>query len=136
MPHATSDSMSQPTTNGDAPSSKFVSHVTSYPVVSDTLSTLAQHPVGKQSLDIADRAYQTFGKPVEPYAQNAFSYVKPYAQKADEMADSGLGKVDERFPIVHEDTHTVIDTAKSYAFWPYHYLSGTWQGMYSCSITT
>lgn len=124
MPHSTSDMA----TNGSQPSSKFISHVTSYPVVNDSIETFKQHPVGKQSLDIADRAYQTFGKPVEPYAQNAFSYVKPYAQKADEMAASGLGHVDQRFPIVKEDTSTVIDTAKSYAFWPYSYLTSTWQG--------
>ncbi|KAK5119237.1 hypothetical protein LTR85_007851 [Meristemomyces frigidus] len=123
--------MSSSVTNGDSPSSKFISHVTSYPVVNDSIETFKQHPVGKQSLDIADRAYQTFGKPVEPYAQNAFSYVKPYAQKADEIADSGLGKVDSRFPIVKEETNTVIDTAKSYAFWPYNYLSSTWQDEYT-----
>ncbi|KAK5131175.1 hypothetical protein LTR08_001261 [Meristemomyces frigidus] len=128
MPHATSETS---VTNGDQPSSKFISHVTSYPVVNDSIETFKQHPVGKQSLEIADRAYQTFGKPVEPYAQNAFSYVKPYAQKADEMADSGLGHVDQRFPIVKEDTHTVIDTAKSYAFWPYSYLTSTWQDEYT-----
>ena len=130
MPHSTTE-MTTTTTNGDQPSSKFISHVTSYPVVNDSIETFKHHPVGKQSLDIADRAYQTFGKPVEPYAQNAFSYVKPYAQKADEMAATGLGRVEQRFPIVREDTGTVVETAERYAFWPYSYVSSTWQGEFA-----
>lgn len=129
MPHATNGTMSQDQlTNGETPSSKFLSHVTSYPMVNDGIETFKQHPVGKKSLEIADGAYQRVGKPVEPYLQQGFNYVKPYYERADEMADSGLGHVDHRFPIVKEDTHTVIDTAKSYAFWPYNYVWSTWNG--------
>jgi len=131
MPHATNGTMSQDQlTNGETPSSKFLSHVTSYPMVNDGIETFKQHPVGKKSLEIADGAYQRVGKPVEPYLQQGFNYVKPYYERADEMADSGLGHVDHRFPIVKEDTHTVIDTAKSYAFWPYNYVWSTWNDEY------
>lgn len=39
----------------------------------------------------------------------------PYIAKADSLGDHGLSKVDERFPIVKEDTEkikgTIIDTA-------------------------
>lgn len=126
MPHATNGNMSM--TNGESPSSKFISHVASYPVVNDGIETFKQHSVGKKSLELADGAYQRVGKPVEPYLQQGFSYVKPYYEKADSMADSGLGHVDQRFPIVKEETHTVVDTAKSYAFWPYNYVSSTWNG--------
>ncbi|TKA27073.1 hypothetical protein B0A50_05264 [Salinomyces thailandicus] len=117
-------------TNGESPSSKFISHVASYPVVNDGIETFKQHSVGKKSLELADGAYQRVGKPVEPYLQQGFSYVKPYYEKADSMADSGLGHVDQRFPIVKEETHTVVDTAKSYAFWPYNYVSSTWNDEY------
>merc|ERR1712230_7515 len=131
MPHAMNGTMSQDQlTNGETPSSKFLSHVTSYPMVNDGIETFKQHPVGKKSLEIADGAYQRVGKPVEPYLQQGFNYVKPYYERADEMADSGLGHVDHRFPIVKEDTHTVIDTAKSYAFWPYNYVWSTWNDEY------
>merc|ERR1711939_306637 len=59
MPHATNGTMSQDQlTNGETPSSKFLSHVTSYPMVNDGIETFKQHPVGKKSLEIADGAYQ------------------------------------------------------------------------------
>ena len=128
MPHATDDMSSQTTSNGEQPSSKFINHVTSYPVVNDSIETFKQNPYGKKSLEIADGAYQKFGKPVEPYLQTPYSYAKPYVSKADELADSGLGSVESRFPIVKEDTHTVVDTAKSYAFWPFSYVLSTWDG--------
>ena len=128
MPHAIDDMTSQTFTNGEQPSSKFINHVTSYPVVNDSIETFKQNPYGKKSLEIADGAYQKFGKPVEGYLQTPYSYAKPYVSKADELADSGLGSVESRFPIVKEDTNTVVDTAKSYAFWPFSYLYGTWDG--------
>lgn len=136
MPHATNSqdttmSSSNSMANGSADkTSKFLSHATSYPVVNDSIETFKSHPYGKKSLEIADGAYQKFGKPVEGYLETPYSYVKPYVNKADELADAGLGHVDERFPIVKEDTHTVIDTAKSYAFWPYSYLYSTWDDEY------
>lgn len=127
MPHAT-----ETLTNGDKPSnsSKFLSHLTSYPAVHDGIETYKANPYGKKSLELADGAYSRFGKPVEPYLEKPYGYAKPYVQKADELADSGLTKVEGHFPIVKEDTNTVIDTAKSYAFWPYNYLSNAWQDEY------
>ncbi|KAH9822044.1 Pathogenesis associated protein Cap20 [Teratosphaeria destructans] len=116
--------------NGNRPSSKFISHATSYPVVSDGIETFKQNPYGKKSLELADGAYQKFGKPVQGYLETPYSYVKPYVAKADEMADAGLGYVDSKVPIVKEDTHTVIDTAKQYAFWPYSYAMNTWNDEY------
>jgi len=121
MPHATDDMSSQTMTNGDKASSKFISHVTSYPVVNDGIETFKSYPIGKKSLEIADGAYQRFGKPVEPYLETPYSYAKPYVEKADELADSGLQQVDSRFPIVREETSTIIDTGKSYILWPRDY---------------
>ncbi|KAK3652744.1 hypothetical protein LTR56_005039 [Elasticomyces elasticus] len=130
MPHATTDDMSTSLTNGDKPSSKFLSHVTSYPVVNDSISTFKSNPYAKQALEIADGAYQKFGKPVEPYLETPYSYAKPYIAAADEIADNGLQKVDGRFPIVKEDTEKVVETGKSYVFWPYNYLYGTYSDEY------
>ncbi|EMC95840.1 hypothetical protein BAUCODRAFT_34609 [Baudoinia panamericana UAMH 10762] len=129
MPHATKE-RSNNMTNGDMQSSKTLSHVTSYPVVNDAIETFKSYPIGKKSIEIADEAYQRFGKPVEPYLETPYSYAKPYVQKADELADSGLKQVDTHFPIVTEDTNTIIDTAKSYAFWPYNYAVNTYNDEY------
>jgi len=126
MPHATENM-----TNGDKPSSHFISHLTSYPVVNDGIETYKSYPLGKKSLEIVDGAYTRFGKPVEPYLETPYSYAKPYVQKADELADSGLKRIDTHFPIVKEDTTTIVDTAKGYIFWPYNYLTETWQDEYT-----
>lgn len=122
-------------TNGDKASSKFIDRVTSYPVVSDGIENFKQNAYGKKSLEIADGAYQRFAKPVEPYLETPYSYAKPYVTKADELAASGLGHVDQRFPIVKEDTNTIVDTTKSYVFWPFkvandgkNYVFSTWNG--------
>ncbi|EME42695.1 hypothetical protein DOTSEDRAFT_73495 [Dothistroma septosporum NZE10] len=128
MPHATSE---QPLTNGDKPSSQFVHHLTSYPVVNDSIKAVQKNPYGKKSIEIADGAYQRFGKPVEPYLETPYSYAKPYVQKVDEIADSGLSHVEHRFPIVKEDTHTIVDNVKSLIWWPYSYTTNTWQDEYS-----
>lgn len=158
MPHAedTNNTMGDSLVNGDKPSSQFLSvsasnhltkltqetdhphqHLTSYPVVSDSIETFKSNPYGAKSLDIADATYARFGKPVMPYLQTPISYAAPYVQKADELADKGLGQVDNHFPIVKEDTQTLKDTAVHYAFFPLHvagqgkdYLLGTWQDEY------
>ncbi|KJX96502.1 CAP20-like protein [Zymoseptoria brevis] len=128
MPHAT-----ETLTNGDksSSSSQFISHLTSLPAVNDGIETFKSNPYGKKSLEIVDGAYTRIGKPVEPYLQTPYSYAKPYVQKADELADSGLSWGEKQFPIVKEDTHTIVDTAKGYIFFPYSYLSKTWQDEYS-----
>lgn len=135
MPHATENGTT-PKVNGDSaslPPSKFLKHVTSYPVVNDGINNFKSHPYGRKSIDLADSAYQRFGKPVEPYLETPLSYAKPYVEKADALADSGLEQVDARFPIVKEDTNTVIETGKSYIFYPFklagdgkQYLLETW----------
>lgn len=127
MPHSTA---TETLTNGESKnSSKFLNHLSSYPAVHDGIETYKSNPYGKKSLELADGAYARFAKPVEPYLEKPYGYAKPYVQKADELADNGLSKVDTHFPIVKEDTHTIVDTAKSYILWPYSYVSSTWNGM-------
>nr|POE93402.1 hypothetical protein CFP56_19414 [Quercus suber] len=137
MPHATDSNMAS-VTNGDSSNSKFISKVTSYPIVHDTIDGFQSNPYGKKSIELVDGAYQKFGKPVEPYFETPYNYAKPYVAKADELASSGLDKVDAHFPIVKEDTQTVLDTGKSYILWPFavanngkDYVLKTWNDEYT-----
>lgn len=94
-------------------------HLTSYPVVSDSISTFKSNPYGKKSLDLADTGFETFVKPVLPYAQKPYGLVAPIVAKADAMADGGLSKVDQTFPIVKQDTDKIKGTVLDYAFLPF-----------------
>lgn len=93
--------------------------MTSYPVVSDSIETFKSNPYGAKSLEVADGAYSRFGKPFVPYLRTPYSYAAPYVAKADSIADASLNTVDNHFPIVKEDTQTLYDSAKSWAFWPF-----------------
>jgi len=137
MPHAERDTMSQPLVNGDKPSSQFLAHLTSYPVISDSISTFKSNPYGQKSLSLADQGYSRLVAPVIPYAQRPYGYVAPYVAKADSIGDSGLSKVDEKFPIVKEDTEKVKNTVLDYAFFPLrvagdgkNYVFNTYSGEY------
>ena len=67
---------------------------------------------------MAETGYKQFVAPVLPYAQGPYGYVKPYVEKADEMADSSLTKVDQKFPIVREDAQKIKGTVMDLAFMP------------------
>jgi len=117
MPHAENETMST-TVNGEKPSSLFLSHLTSYPVVSDTISTFKANPYGKKSIDIADTGYAKFAKPILPYLSRPYEYVSPYVHKVDSLADTGLSKVEQTFPVVKEDTEKLKGSVKEIAFFP------------------
>ena len=93
-------------------------HLQSYPVVSDSISTFKSNPYGQKSIAIADNTYAKIVAPFVPYAQRPYSLVKPYVAKADEIADTGLNKVDARFPIVKEDSKKVYGSILDFAFMP------------------
>lgn len=82
-------------------------HLVSYPVVSDGISNFKSNPYGQKSINLAESINKSFVAPVLPYAQGPYGYVKPYVAKADEMADTGLTKVDQKFPIVKEDAEKI-----------------------------
>lgn len=100
----------KPTMNGETPAYKSFDHFVSYPIISDSISTFKTYPLGQRSIDITHSAYCTFIAPLSPYLSKA----APYVTRADELAESGLGKIEERFPIVKEPTenikNTVVDT--------------------------
>lgn len=100
----------KPTMNGETPAYKSFGHLVSYPIISDSISTFKTYPLGQRSIDITHSAYCTFIAPLSPYLSKA----APYVTRADELAESGLGKIEQRFPIVKEPTenikNTVVDT--------------------------
>lgn len=142
MPHAEENKMSQTQTltNGDS-KSQFLSHLKSYPIVSDGVDTVKSNQYGAKSIEIADAAYSKVGKPLEPHLRGPYSYAKPYVEKADHLADQALTSIDNRFPIVKQDTNTIFDNVKSIAFWPFSvansskdYVLRTWEDEYNKTV--
>lgn len=127
MPHSTTETV----VNGDSsPSSKTLSHFTSYPTVASGIDTFKANPYGKKSIELVNGTYARFGKPVEGYLETPYQYAKPYVNKADELGDKALETVDGHFPIVKEKPETIYETGKSWVFWPYTYAVDAWNGMF------
>lgn len=125
MPHSTTETV----VNGDtSPSSKTLSHITSYPTVASGIDTFKANPYGKKSIELVNNTYTRFGKPVEGYLEAPYQYAKPYVSKADELGDKALETVDGHFPIVKEKPETIYETGKSWVFWPYNYAKNAWDG--------
>lgn len=122
MPHAEKDStsptMTEVMTNGEKPSSQFIGHLTSYPVVSDSIGFYKENPYGAKSLSLAHDVYQRFFTPFQPYLEGPYSYVAPYVTKADSLGDAGLKKIDSTFPIVKEETATLKGKVTDVAMFP------------------
>ena len=93
-------------------------HLTSYPVVSDSISTLKATTAGQKVHSIADNTYKSIAPHIIPYAQGPYGYVAPYVAKADSVAADGLTKVDQKFPIVKEDTQSIKNSVMDLAFLP------------------
>lgn len=93
-------------------------HLTSYPVISDSIETFKGNPYGAKSLEISGNAYNTISKPILPYLSKPYEYVSPYVAKADSLGDSFLSKVDEKAPVVKKPTSEIVDNAKGLAFFP------------------
>lgn len=106
-------------TNGEKPSSLFISHLTSYPVVSDGITTYKSNPYGAKSISLTLDAYKRFFVPVEPYLKGPYSYIAPYLAKADSLGDQGLSKLDSSVPIVKEETATLKDKVTGVALFPF-----------------
>ncbi|KAH0542795.1 hypothetical protein FGG08_002843 [Glutinoglossum americanum] len=119
MPHSEKHGMGEPTMNGEGPlHSLFLSHLTSYPMINDSIETFKSIPIGQKSISLADQGYCALVKPVQPYLSKPYNFVHPYVSKADSLADSTLKQVDSRFPIVKEPTDKIKDTVSDYAYFP------------------
>jgi len=110
--------MGDATVNGDMPSSSFLSHVSSYPLVSDSISAFKSNPYGAKSIDLTSAGYSKFVKPTFPYLQTPAAYAKPYVAKADSFGDSILTKVDEKVPILKSETAELKSKTSELAGWP------------------
>jgi len=117
MPHATAD-MGDATINGDLPESVFLSHLTSYPVISDSIATFKSNPYGAKGIDLTNQGYTTFVKPTLPYLKTPYAYTQPYIARADQLGDAALSKIDENIPIVKSETEEIKKTVLGYANWP------------------
>jgi len=116
---------SEPITNGDKPYSQFISHLASYPVISDSITTYKSNAYGAKSISFFNSAYSTaysnFYAPFSPYLQTPYSIVAPYLQKADSLGDSGLSSLESRFPIVKEPTASIQEKVVGVAGLPIQY---------------
>jgi hypothetical protein len=74
--------------------------------------------LGQKSLSVVDQIYATFAKPLAPYLNGPYQYVSPYVSKADSIADSGLNKVDQTFPIVKTPTGELKNSVSDVALFP------------------
>jgi len=123
----TNGDMSQPVTNGDGPHSLFLSHLTSYPLISDSISTVKSNTYGAKSINLVNNAYSTaytkLYQPVSPYLSGPYSLIAPYLAKADSIGDSGLSSIESRFPIVKAETATIQEKVQGVAGIPWKIAS-------------
>ena len=98
----------------------------SYPVVHDGVEFYKSNPYGAKSLALFSNTYNSFIAPFHPYLKTPYSYISPYLTRADELGDSSLSKLEQRVPIVKEDTNKL----KELAFSPVVYVVGTYQDEY------
>jgi len=110
--------MGEASVNGDMPESHFISHITSYPLVSSAIDTVSSNPYGQRGIDMTNSAYSAFVKPTLPYFQTPYAYTKPYIAKADQIGDNVLSKVDERVPMLKKETSELQQSASDLAHWP------------------
>jgi hypothetical protein len=123
MPHSETSSPTEkmaPQVNGEtaSPSSAFLSHLTSYPVISDSISTFKSNPYGAKSLTITTSTYEKLSKPLAPYLHTPYTYISPYLTKADSLGDSTLSSLDTKFPAVKKPTGELYSEGKSFIFFP------------------
>ncbi|KAI2611294.1 uncharacterized protein GGS25DRAFT_482226 [Hypoxylon fragiforme] len=105
--------------NGEVhPSSATLSHITGYPVVSDSIAYIKGNPYGQKSIELGDSAYKTFAKPVIPYLSKPYEYVSPYVKRADSIGDDTLSKIDQRIPALKKSTGELFTDGKNLFFLP------------------
>lgn len=90
------------------PFAKSINHITSYPVVSDTLTYAQSFALAQQTLNYSQQALGLL-KPLTPLLTKANDIAAPVVTKVDDFADSKLGQVDEKFPFVKKPTAEIAD---------------------------
>ena len=79
-------------------------------MVHDGMVTIQRNVI--DSTKLGQRTASSLSGYIDQVSQNA--YVKPYLTKADAIANSGLGHLEDRFPIVKAPTQQVIGERGSY----------------------
>ncbi|KAH7040001.1 uncharacterized protein B0I36DRAFT_357362 [Microdochium trichocladiopsis] len=111
--------MSSHQVNGEVhPSSATLSHITGYPVVSDSLTYIKKNPYGQRSLELGGSAYEKFAKPVLPYFAKPYEYVSPYVKRADDLGEQTLSKIDDRLPVLKKPTDQLWADTQSLIYLP------------------
>ncbi|KAK2750939.1 hypothetical protein FQN57_000013 [Myotisia sp. PD_48] len=100
--------MAETMVNGGGPGlpSHFINHLTSYPIVSSSISTIRQSHVGQLSLEYAQKGRSQL-QPLIPYLQAPYGYIAPYVEKADSLGNEGLNRFDNTVPKVIETAENV-----------------------------
>lgn len=116
MPHA--QKTMAPQVNGDRPSSVFLEHLTSYPLISDSISTYKSHPYGEKSLSLTHNTLLSLSRTLSPFLSTPFAYLSPYLHRADTLGDSTLSSLESRFPAVKKPTGEIVEDGKKIVFAP------------------
>ncbi|KAB8237897.1 MAGE-domain-containing protein [Aspergillus alliaceus] len=124
MPHAEPKKMGENAVNGEKVYSHFLDHLTSYPIVSDSITVFKSNKYGAKSIQYADQGYDRIAKPVLPYFSKPYGYIAPYVARADSLGDQGLTQIDSRFPIVKQNTETIKGTLYDNATYPVRLVGG------------
>ncbi|KAG2204396.1 hypothetical protein INT46_006948 [Mucor plumbeus] len=103
---------------------KFVSRVTSFPIVQESVSTVHaianKTSLGRFALLTANSTLSTVGKYTNSqptYVQSYYeSYIQPHVEKADALGCRSLDLIQNKFPVVNQPTSEIIRavTAPSY----------------------
>ena len=112
-------------------------HLVSLPAVSTGIDTFKTNPLGGKLVSIANQGHESIIAPALPYTSGPYEYVQPYAVQFDSLAEGGLSKVEESFPIITEDVGKISSTMKGMAsdlaflpfrklFQVYNYVSRTY----------
>ncbi|CAO3632733.1 unnamed protein product [Cunninghamella echinulata] len=99
---------------------RFVSRVTSFPLVSDSVSTVSNLAnktyIGRFAINTANSTLSTVGKYTSQqpaYVQTYYeSYVQPHLEKADQLGCKSLDLLETRFPVVKEPTSKLVDVVR------------------------
>lgn len=91
-----------------------------YPVVKDGVTTFQNNQYGQKSIQLSDTAYRRLAEPVIPYLSKPYQYVSPYIERADQLGDQTLSRVDQRFPLIKKPTGELYADARDFVLLPYH----------------
>lgn len=108
-------------------SSGFLARVSSYPIVTDGVTTVQAYAnkssIGRFALSKANNTFERVGSYQQPKAVQTYyeQYVQPHLARADSLGCRSLDLIQERFPLVNHPTQDIVEAAKSQ---PNHIITG------------